>query len=116
MKYKITLCLGACAILALFVIPAGVAAQDRSFAKDMEMLPDEDFELLLDVIDSHSAHTSQQSLNNPVREFLECARAMTCVRCFGSLESGCVEFNLNNWLWCANPLNSVLLKCHAAAL
>lgn len=109
------LAFGAVAAVCILFVPASTLAESGKLAKAVDNMNDTEFEVLMSVIESGSVKSSDQSLGNALREFLECARAMTCLRCFGSFESDCVEFNLHNWLWCANPLNSVLLKCHSSA-
>lgn len=60
---------------------------------------------------NESADPAPTRIQNSISGYFGCAQALRCLSCFGSFEESCVQFNLNTWAWCLNPLNSVLIKC-----
>lgn len=101
--------------ISLLVLFCLFPIQNQALAEDRNIGDLDEVAAVVNSLEAQSAVTSHstknESLGNSLHELKECLMAATCVRCLGSLEPDCVEFNLGHWAWCLNPLNSVLLKC-----
>lgn len=80
---------------------------------ELEMSPDETESVIeyYAAFADESAGETPTRIQNSISGYFGCAQALRCLSCFGSFEESCVQFNLNTWAWCLNPLNSVLIKC-----